>query len=133
MSRRGTGASSGSTGTEGRTIGGQIGVAVDIGIAELEERTSALVRNQTADSAITKPASSFAALPHELQLAIFSFLDPLELTNISTVSREWRRLTSDGSLWTEIDTRRYYDKITVETLERWMSWGGEFLKSLDLR
>ncbi|KAF9419925.1 hypothetical protein BGZ94_009275, partial [Podila epigama] len=55
-------------------------------------------------------------LPREIRVHVFRFLTTFQLIRVSRVSRAWRSIALDGSLWKTIDTKRYYKSIQDEQL-----------------
>ncbi|KAF9353144.1 hypothetical protein BGX26_009079 [Mortierella sp. AD094] len=53
----------------------------------------------------------FDGLPREIKIHVFRYLSTFQLVRISRVSRSWRGLAMDGSLWKVIDATRYYKTI----------------------
>jgi len=52
----------------------------------------------------------FSLLPDELLVKILSFLDAQELSAVSSVNQQWRRLSEDESLWKCLYFRRWRDR-----------------------
>ncbi|KAG0008535.1 hypothetical protein BGZ80_003331, partial [Entomortierella chlamydospora] len=50
-------------------------------------------------------------MPREIKIHVFRYLSTFQLVRISRVSRSWRGLAMDGSLWKAIDVTRYYKTI----------------------
>lgn len=88
-----------------------------------------------ADSAtICKPTFPFwDEMPHEIRVAIFSYLEPKELVRISRVSKTFYRFCFDGQLWTSLDASEFYRDIPAESLARIVVAAGPFIKDLNLR
>lgn len=72
-------------------------------------------------------------MPHELQIAIFSYLQPKELVQASRVSRAFHKTCFDGQLWTSLDASEFYQLIPAESLARIIIAAGPFIKDLNLR
>ncbi|KAG0224247.1 hypothetical protein BGW42_005227 [Actinomortierella wolfii] len=64
----------------------------------------------------SRPRLTFDRLPHEIKLQIFRYLSTFNLIRVTRVSRSWRALALDGSLWRVIDTTRYYRTIEDQQL-----------------
>jgi F-box and leucine-rich repeat protein 2/20 len=72
-------------------------------------------------------------LPTELRLAVLEYLDPLEVVRCSAVSKSWHRMCFDGQLWGNLDTSKYYRKISAEALVNIIKTAGPFVRDLNLR
>lgn len=72
-------------------------------------------------------------MPHELKLAIFSYLRPKELVKASIVSKLFHRTALDGQLWTSFDASEFYKEIPAESLAKIIVNAGPFVKDLNLR
>ncbi|KAF9903209.1 hypothetical protein EC991_004075 [Linnemannia zychae] len=55
-------------------------------------------------------------LPREIKIHIFRYLSTFQLVRVSRVSRSWRSIAMDGSLWKVIDTTRFYKIIKDDQL-----------------
>ncbi|KAL3425986.1 F-box domain-containing protein [Phlyctema vagabunda] len=75
----------------------------------------------------------WAEMPHELRLAIFSFLTPKQLVRASIVSKEFYKACFDGQLWTSFDASEFYRDISAEALSKIIVAAGPFIKDLNLR
>jgi F-box and leucine-rich repeat protein 2/20 len=75
----------------------------------------------------------WADMPHEIKLAIFSFLQPKELVKASIVSTTFHRICYDGQLWTCFDASEFYKDIPAESLAKIIVAAGPFVKNLNLR
>lgn len=91
-------------------------------------------RSQTVSAVAWKPPFRFwENVPHELQIHIFSFLDPRQLVQASRVSKSFYRFCFDGQLWTRLDASEFYQDIPAESLSRIILAAGPFIKDLNLR
>ncbi|CAG8536677.1 1172_t:CDS:2 [Paraglomus occultum] len=72
-------------------------------------------------------------MPLEVKTRIFKYLSDVELVRISRVNRSWYRLAFDGSLWSVIDARPFYQEIAAKQLVKLIVSAGSFLKVLNLR
>lgn len=79
------------------------------------------------------PFRLWEALPHELQIHIFSFLQPKELVQASIVSKTFYKFCFDGQLWTSLDATEFYSTIPAESLAKIVTAAGPFIKDLNLR
>ncbi|KAK9369059.1 hypothetical protein V1509DRAFT_620994 [Lipomyces kononenkoae] len=73
------------------------------------------------------------ALPRELLLRIFSYLNSFDLLRLSAVSRSWYDICYDGSLWHTIDATQYYTRLSSSQLTRLITRSGNYVKDLNLR
>lgn len=80
-----------------------------------------------------KPFPFWAKLPHELRVAIFSYLLPKELVRASRTSRAFHKFCFDGQLWTSFDASEFYHRIPAESLTKIIVTAGPFVKDLNLR
>ena len=55
-------------------------------------------------------------LPDELMITVFRILDVVTRVRCASVSRRWRRLAFDGSLWERVDLFPFQAAITVRSL-----------------
>lgn len=96
--------------------------------------TASRARSRAASGAARKPVFRFwEKMPHEIQVHIFSFLDPRQLVQVSRVSKSFYRFCFDGQLWTRIDASEFYQDIPAESLSRIILAAGPFIKDLNLR
>ena len=72
-------------------------------------------------------------MPHELQIAIFSYLQPKELVRASIISKDFHKTCFDGQLWTSFDASEFYKDIPAESLAKIIVAAGPFVKDLNLR
>lgn len=79
------------------------------------------------------PFRMWDAMPHEIRIHIFSFLQPKELVRASIVSRSFYKFCFDGQLWTSLDATEFYSTIPAESLARIITSAGPFIKDLNLR
>ncbi|OZJ06857.1 hypothetical protein BZG36_00144 [Bifiguratus adelaidae] len=79
------------------------------------------------------PKHSFLGLPREIQLRILSYLTPLQLIRVRCVSKDWQNLMMDGSLWSVIDARPFYEMIEGERLVELGIAAGKFLRVAHFR
>ncbi|KAJ3034323.1 hypothetical protein HDV00_005199 [Rhizophlyctis rosea] len=77
--------------------------------------------------------NSIEDLPSEIAVRIFSWLDMKTLLTAAKVSKRWKRLAFDGSLWTRIDVTRFYSSISPRRLQDLAVYAGGFLKVADFR
>ena len=91
-------------------------------------------RARSSSAAAQKPPFRFwDAMPHEIQVRIFSFLEPRQLVQTSRVSKSFYRLCFDGQLWISIDASEFYQEIPADSLSRIIAAAGPFVKDLNLR
>jgi len=76
---------------------------------EQESPQSALV---SANEEIND-TDSFSQQPKEIILNIFGYLSAIELAKCDEVSRRWRRLASDATLWNDLDLRTISSSLKV--------------------
>lgn len=97
-------------------------------------RTEGVTKARSASAAAQKPPFKFwDNMPHEIQVHIFSFLEPKQLIQASRVSKSFYRLCFDGQLWTSLDASEFYQEIPAESLSRIIMAAGPFIKDLNLR
>ncbi|KAG9239773.1 putative F-box/LRR-repeat protein 2 [Amylocarpus encephaloides] len=72
-------------------------------------------------------------MPHEVKLAIFSYLTPKQLMQTSIVSKSFYEACFDGQLWTCFDASEFYRDIPAESVARIIVAAGPFVKDLNLR
>lgn len=119
---------------------------VDHGAASLVPATAALPADlicakqdgqQSARAAIKAPMKASTLLwdnmPHEIQVYIFSFLQPKELVQASRVSKSFYNFCFDGQLWISLDASGFYQDIPAASLARIIVAAGPFIKDLNLR
>lgn len=82
---------------------------------------------------MSQQKSGFDRLPREVKVYIFRYLTVFQLVRVSRVSRTWRRLAMDGSLWKVIDTTRYYRTIKDSQLLGLGQAGSGFLRCASFR
>ncbi|KAJ2997612.1 hypothetical protein NUW58_g603 [Xylaria curta] len=73
------------------------------------------------------------ALPEEVRIHVFAYLEPKELVRASRVSKQFHKLCFDGQLWTSVDASEFYSQIPAESLANIISSTGPFIKNLNLR
>lgn len=97
-------------------------------------RSELLSRSRTASAATQRERFMlWNHMPHELQVHIFSFLEPKQLVQASRVSKSFYRMCFDGQLWTSLDASKFYQDIPAESLARIITSAGPFIKDLNLR
>ncbi|KAF9096957.1 hypothetical protein BGX23_010133 [Mortierella sp. AD031] len=72
-------------------------------------------------------------LPREIKIHIFRYLSTFQLVRVSRVSRSWRSLAMDGSLWKVIDTSRFYKIIKDDQLRVLGTAASGFLRYANFR
>ncbi|ORZ10384.1 hypothetical protein BCR41DRAFT_357918 [Lobosporangium transversale] len=77
--------------------------------------------------------ASFDVLPREIRIHIFRYLSTFQLIRVSRVSRAWRGIAMDGSLWKTIDVTRYYKSIKDNQLRALGSAASNFLRCANFR
>jgi hypothetical protein len=88
---------------------------------------SALCKDKLCQSALV-PATEendrdlVSELPEEIILRVFGFLNEIELTKCGEVSRKWRRLASDPSLWNAFDLRKISPLLKVFDESDWATY-----------
>ncbi|KAI7830639.1 hypothetical protein BC939DRAFT_419557 [Gamsiella multidivaricata] len=75
----------------------------------------------------------FDGLPRETKIHIFRYLSTFQLVRVSRVSRSWRGIAMDGSLWKAIDTTRYYKSIKDDQLRTLGTAASGFLRYANFR
>jgi F-box and leucine-rich repeat protein 2/20 len=80
-----------------------------------------------------KATKTWADLPEEIRMHIFSFLSPRDVVRCSAVSKEWHEMSFDGQLWQRLDTSDYYRDISADGLCKIITSAGPFVKDLNLR
>ncbi|KAF8984197.1 hypothetical protein BGZ46_008607 [Entomortierella lignicola] len=75
----------------------------------------------------------FDGLPREIKIHTFRYLSTFQLVRISRVSRSWRGLAMDGSLWKAIDAARYYKTIQDSQLRILGTAASGFLRYANFR
>ncbi|KAI1186844.1 F-box domain-containing protein [Nemania serpens] len=95
-----------------------------------------------ADVTVSRPRSHrsrksfydfWSAVPDEVRVQIFSYLQPKELVRVSRVSKEFHKFCFDGQLWTSFDATEFYDKIPAGSLANIIASAGPFIKDINLR
>lgn len=69
------------------------------------------------------------AIPEELCLRIFSFLNATDLVSIAALSRDLYRLASDNTLWHALCTCNYLPTPPPEERQNYKSWFGRIARS----
>ncbi|KAG9248292.1 putative F-box/LRR-repeat protein 2 [Calycina marina] len=72
-------------------------------------------------------------MPHEMKLAIFSYLGPKQLVRASIVSKGFYKTCFDGQLWTKFDASQFHMEIPASSLAKIIVAAGPFVKDLNLR
>ncbi|KAG0311664.1 hypothetical protein BGZ97_011714 [Linnemannia gamsii] len=72
-------------------------------------------------------------LPREVKIHIFRYLSTFQLIRVSRVSRSWRSIAMDGSLWKVIDTTRFYKIIKDDQLRVLGTAASGFLRYANFR
>jgi hypothetical protein len=86
---------------------------------------SALCKDKPSQSALVPATEEIndgnlvSELPEEIILRVFGFLNEIELTKCGEVSRKWRRLASDPSLWNAFDLRKISPLLKVFDESDW--------------
>ncbi|KAF9995954.1 hypothetical protein BGZ79_010320 [Entomortierella chlamydospora] len=75
----------------------------------------------------------FDGMPREIKIHVFRYLSTFQLVRISRVSRSWRGLAMDGSLWKAIDVTRYYKTIQDNQLRILGTAASGFLRYANFR
>ncbi|KAF9392916.1 hypothetical protein CPB97_007442 [Podila verticillata] len=75
----------------------------------------------------------FDKLPREIRVHVFRYLTTFQLIRVSRVSRIWRNIAMDGSLWKVIDTTRYYKAIQDDQLLNLGVSASGFLRYVNFR
>lgn len=75
----------------------------------------------------------WADLPYEIRTEILSYLEPEEVVRCSAVSKNWHKHCFDGQLWSILDTTKFYQSISANSLVSIISAAGPFLRDLNLR
>ncbi|KAG0333534.1 hypothetical protein BG000_009093 [Podila horticola] len=75
----------------------------------------------------------FDKLPREIKVHVFRYLTTFQLIRVSRVSRAWRNIALDGSLWKAIDTTRYYKTIQDDQLLNLGVSASGFLRYVNFR
>ncbi|KAG0355326.1 hypothetical protein BG005_005760 [Podila minutissima] len=75
----------------------------------------------------------FDKLPREIRVHVFRYLTTFQLIRVSRVSRAWRNIALDGSLWKVIDTTRYYKTIQDDQLLNLGVSASGFLRYVNFR
>ncbi|KAG9254954.1 uncharacterized protein F5Z01DRAFT_706087 [Emericellopsis atlantica] len=89
---------------------------------------------KTSPLAVYKaPFKFWDAVPHEIRIYIFSFLQPKQLVQASRVSRSFHKFCFDGQLWMSLDASKFYQEIPADSLARIITSAGPFIKDLNLR
>ncbi|CAD6943533.1 unnamed protein product [Tilletia controversa] len=74
------------------------------------------------------PCDILTALPPELVIEVFAFLDPASLTRCTAVNKGWRNLVANDLLWRKVATEQLclcpptiqvQDLATLPSLRRW--------------
>ncbi|MCC5832160.1 MAG: F-box protein [Chlamydiales bacterium] len=63
----------------------------------------------------------FSQQPQEIIIGIFSYLSAIELTKCREVSRKWRRLGSDSTIWNALDLRKISPLLKVFDESDWVT------------
>ncbi|TPX33504.1 hypothetical protein SmJEL517_g03665 [Synchytrium microbalum] len=95
---------------------------------------SILVESPTTDDAqqLNQP-TGLDALPTELCIRIFSYLDVPKLLKASMVCKGWNEMAYDGNLWGCIDMGEYYKYIGQTQLQRLARRSAGFLRYANFR
>ena len=72
------------------------------------------------------------ALPRELLLRIFSYLDVIGITRCAQVSKYWNSLALDGSNWQYVDLFNFQKDVSVFVVENIAQRCNDFLKAIRL-
>lgn len=97
-------------------------------------RPELLSRTRTTSAVAQKePFKLWDHMPHEIQVHIFSYLQPKQLVQTSRVSKSFYKMCFDGQLWTSLDASKFYQDIPAESLARIITAAGPFIKDLNLR
>jgi hypothetical protein len=89
---------------------------------------SALCKDKPSQSALLPATEEIndgdlvSDLPEEIILRAFGFLNEIELTKCGEVSRKWRRLASDPSLWNAFDLRKISPLLKVFDESDWATY-----------
>ncbi|KAI1131553.1 RNI-like protein [Nemania abortiva] len=75
----------------------------------------------------------WTALPQEVRVQIFSYLEPKELVRVSRVNKEFHKFCFDGQLWTSFDASKFYNQIPAHSMANIIASAGPFIKDLNLR
>ena len=75
----------------------------------------------------------FESIPHEIQVEIFSYLQPKERVRASSVSKSFYRFCFDGQLWASFDASEFHKDIPAEAVSRIITAAGPFIRNLNLR
>ncbi|GJJ75744.1 hypothetical protein EMPS_08102 [Entomortierella parvispora] len=90
-------------------------------------------QSSSITNGLLKPRLSFDALPREVRIHVFRYLSTFQLIRVSRVSRAWRGVAMDGSLWKVIDTTRYYKTIQDKQLRILGTAASGFLRYANFR
>lgn len=102
--------------------------------SELRSKQDLQLRVRPGTKPLQRPPFRFwDKMPHELQILIFSFLEPKELVQASRVCRFFYGNCFDGQLWTSLDASEFYRDIPAESLAKIIVAAGPFIKDLNLR
>ncbi|KAI1196634.1 F-box domain-containing protein [Nemania serpens] len=126
------------TPTEGATVPLAARKTLNVSSTALAPTTSCL----PADVTVPQPRSRrsrktlydfWSAMPDEVRVQIFSYLQPKELVRVSRVSKEFHKFCFDGQLWTSFDASEFYSQIPAGSLANIIASAGPFIKDLNLR
>jgi F-box/leucine-rich repeat protein 2/20 len=90
-------------------------------------------RRKAREMPILDGGCPISALPQDLLLRIFSFLDVVSLCRTAQVSRLWHDLALHGSNWQCVDLFEFQMAIEVYVVEQMSRRCGGFLRKLSLR
>lgn len=91
------------------------------------------ITKQQSRKLLPRRLDLWKALPFEVRLQIFQYLEPREIVRCSAVSRSWHKMCFDGQLWARLDTTQYYRDIPAKSLVKIITAAGPFVKDLNLR
>lgn len=102
--------------------------------SELRSKQDLQLRMRLGTKPLQKsPFRFWDKMPHEIQIHIFSFLEPKELVQASRVCKFFYGNCFDGQLWTSFDASEFYRDIPAESLAKIIVAAGPFIKNLNLR
>lgn len=64
----------------------------------IEEKDAASNGDEAASNA-NKPGNTISALPVEVLLVIFSYLDDISLCNVGEVCKQWKKIVGEKNIW----------------------------------
>ncbi|KAI1167984.1 F-box domain-containing protein [Nemania serpens] len=123
---------------EGATVHLAVRKTLNVSSTAFTPATSCLPADVTVSRPRSRPSRKYlydfwSAMPDEVRVQIFSYLQPKELVRVSRVSREFHKFCFDGQLWTSFDASEFYNQIPAGSLANIIASAGPFIKDLNLR